>query len=96
MLNALDWFVHSPSPLLLALSCLLYSVLFHLLLPLFAFNCPLAYLSLLQNVDNADATIAIRLHPGNGTDKTIGYAQVCVFAAEAFVSQTDRQTMRVG
>lgn len=28
-----------------------------------------------KNVDDADATIVIRLQPGNGTDKTIGYAQ---------------------
>jgi len=28
---------------------------------------------LFQNVDDADGTLAIRLHPGNGTDKTIGW-----------------------
>jgi hypothetical protein len=27
-----------------------------------------------RNVDDADGTIAFRLHPGNGTDKTIGWA----------------------
>lgn len=29
-----------------------------------------------KNVDDADGTIAFRLHPGNGTDKTIGWAQL--------------------
>lgn len=28
-----------------------------------------------QNVDNADGTLAIRLHESSGTDNTIGYAQ---------------------
>ncbi|KAH3765333.1 Circularly permutated YpsA SLOG family [Pelomyxa schiedti] len=28
-----------------------------------------------MNVDASDATIAFRLHPGTGTDKTIGYCQ---------------------
>eukprot|EP01125_Pyxidicula_operculata_P020923 TRINITY_DN7872_c0_g1_i3.p1 TRINITY_DN7872_c0_g1~~TRINITY_DN7872_c0_g1_i3.p1 ORF type:complete len:212 (-),score=37.01 TRINITY_DN7872_c0_g1_i3:108-743(-) len=38
----------------------------------------------MMNVDNSDGTIAIRLHPGSGTDKTIGYAHIgkWVFGSE--------------
>jgi hypothetical protein len=34
-------------------------------------------------VDDADATIVIRLQPGNGTDKTVGYAQTKTWCARS-------------
>lgn len=41
-----------------------------------------------KNVDDADATIVFRLHPGNGTDKTIGYAHKKTWTAASTTLET--------
>lgn len=40
-----------------------------------------------KNVDESDVTIAFRLFPSVGTDKTIGYAQTCRWEIGNFESQ---------